>query len=110
MSTDHTLTPRAKQMFLVIENYLNSQLSRKVFCQQQGITYSTLQWWLTKYRQANSSDSKPALATNQFIPIEFKTAVVANPQPHCRIEFPNGIVIQLFGHNDPQFIRTLVQD
>lgn len=53
MAKNYTPTPRAKEMFLVIEKYLSGNLSRKEFCQQQGIRCSILKWWIDKYRQVN---------------------------------------------------------
>jgi hypothetical protein len=104
MSTINTTTPRAKEMFGIIEKYLTSGLRQKEFCRQENIAYSTFHWWLAQYRRVNG---KNKIQQKQFIPIKLKTSPT-NGLPHCRIEYPNGVVLHLTGQYDPQFITTLI--
>ena len=110
MSTNNKLTPRAKQMFPLIEKFLVSGFTQKKFCQQQGITLSTFQWWVSQYRKIkNIPARKTTPATKKFIPVKLETTAPINIQPHCRIEYPNGVVLHVSGKVNVEFIINLIQ-
>jgi len=94
MSTIRTLTRRAEEMFALIERYNSSSLNRKVFCAQNGVAYSTFQWWLHQYRHREKTSGARDSPINDFVPIH-----LTPPHRHdafasaCRIEYPNGVVI-----------------
>lgn len=58
MSKNNTPTRPAQKMFRVIEQFLSINLSRQEFCQQHGIRYSTLHWWLSQYRRHNGQSQQ----------------------------------------------------
>ena len=64
------LTPRAQEMYSLIEKYFTTDLNQKTFCKQEGIAYSTFHWWLAQYRQNRSAQ---AVSNNKnaddFLPI-----------------------------------------
>ena len=104
------LTPRAQEMYLLIEKYFTTDLNQKTFCKQEDIAYSTFHWWLAQYRQKESAQ---AVSNNKnrddFLPIHVTPSKLSNTQPTpCQIEYPNGIVVRLDQVN-VQLIRQLVQ-
>lgn len=107
MSKNHTPTRHAEEMFRVIEQFLASNLSRQEFCQQHDIRYSTLHWWLSQYRQRNGQSQHNTPSQKKFIPIELKPSATTS-QPHCQIEYPNGVVLHLYGQFDARLITELV--
>jgi hypothetical protein len=110
MSTNNKLTPRAKQMFPLIEKFLVSEVTQQRFCQQQDIRLSTFQWWLHQYRKVNkiaTRQTKPAAP--KFIPIKLEAPAPITIPPQCRIEYPNGIVLHLSGQLNPEFIINIIQ-
>ena len=111
MCTQAHLTPRAIQMFAIIEKYQAGVLRQKAFCRQEKLKYPTFQYWLKKYRQAQAKPQKPQpSSTNQFIPL-----TITQPwQPTTAsqqvvIEFPNGVVIRLYAQVKPEFLLKLLQ-
>lgn len=56
MSATQQLTPRAREMYPIIQRYLSvsSEMTQKAFCDREGISYSTFQWWLPHFRQPQS--------------------------------------------------------
>ena len=104
------ITARASQMYSIIEKYFASNLSRKTFCEREGITYSTFQWWLGKYRQHQSgNDNQTTQQINDFVPIHVTAPESSDSRASaCHIEYPNGVVVRL-GDIDVQLIRQLVQ-
>lgn len=113
MSDSNSLTPRARQMFTVVEKFLASGLSQKVFCQQEGIVLTTFGWWFKQYRQAQNPRPKASLPattkTNSFIPLVVNPPASADPPTRCVIEFPNGVVVRLTGAVSPQMLVHLIQ-
>jgi hypothetical protein len=110
MRQQHEITARARQMYLLVEKYFSSNLSRKVFCERESITYSTFQWWLGQYRQNESSRAthRPEKVDN-FVPIHVTVPEPSDARPAaCHIEYPNGVVVRL-GHADVHLISQLVQ-
>ena len=49
---------RASEMYPIVESYLASDLGREAFCQEAGISVSTLSYWQTKYRKEQRSSSR----------------------------------------------------
>ena len=110
MHRHQEMTARARQMYALVEKYFSSNLSRKVFCEREGITYSTFQWWLGQYRQKKSTlSAHDADQFDAFIPIHVSEAETpATHRSACHIEYPNGVIVRL-GQADAHFISQLVQ-
>ncbi len=104
-----SLTPRAQQMYPLIERCLASEPTQKQFCQQEGFSRSTFLYWLKKYRRHQQSDAHPSC---EFIPLHFAVNknLPASAQPAtCAVEYPNGVVIRLFGSINVQMISQLIR-
>ena len=112
MTRTSRLTPRAEQMFALVEKYLTSGLTQKAFCQQESITYSTFHWWVHQYRhrQRPQTKSKKSKAS-EFIALQptFSKNSPVPSQPTCTIEYPSGIVVHLFGAVDAPLLSALLQ-
>jgi len=110
MAQKTSLTPRAQEMFALIEKYLAGGTSRKEFCKQESITCSTLQWWLGQYRRSNVLTPARTQSPKAFIPVKVtshkKTSVASYPA--CIVEYPNGVIIRLIGELDVQVLSQLI--
>jgi len=104
------LTPRAQEMYLLIEKYFTTDLNQKTFCKQEGIAYSTFHWWLAQYRQKESAQAvNNNKNSGDFLPIQVAPPKFSETRPApCQIEYPNGILVRLDQVN-VDLIRQLVQ-
>jgi transposase-like protein len=109
MSAQPARSQRAQEKFAVIEKYLVSGQTQKMFCQTQGLAYSSFQFWLKKYREANVLPSDSASSSNSFIPLEFRPQGPRSRQPRYVIEYPNGVVIRVCGKVKPELLTHLIE-
>jgi len=111
------LTTRAREMFDLVEKYFHSGLTQKRYCAKEGISYTTLQYWLKRYREHQAA--APLVAADAplperrgvvegFIPL----SAACSPGPtaaelRCVIEYPNGVTLRLNGRLEPGLLREL---
>jgi len=102
------LTPGAQKMYPLIEKYFSSQLTQRKFCQQEDLSMSTFLYWLKKYRRNQQIDAQSA---REFIPLHFAASknLPISTQATCAVEYPNGVVIRLFGPVNIQIVSQLVK-
>lgn len=79
------MTKTAK-MFRVVEAWKRSGIGQQKYAEKIGMAYSTLQYWIKKYRQQHTSTALQRAA--EFVPI-----TVA--EPGALIEPPCTVVIML---------------
>jgi len=75
----------------MVEELIQSKMTRKEFCQQKGIAINCFYYWQKKYRQQTESD-QPG-----FIPVRTGKGSVSRQgfaQPIV-LSYPNGISLQL---------------
>ena len=110
MKQQKNLSPRAQEMYTLIEKYFTTNLNQKTFCEQQGITYSTFHWWLSKYKNNSpTSMTNRSKSSGDFIPVHVgspDTSTVFSSV--CYIEYPNGVIVHLLDVN-VQVISELIQ-
>ena len=103
MKQPSKLTPRAQEMYALVEKYFNTGLSQKAFCEQEGIVYSTFHWWLRKYKDRHSiseTTNEQTTGTGAFVPVHITPPEPsANDQVTCQIEYPNGVVLRFMDVN-----------
>ena len=101
-----SFTARSQHMYALIEKYLSSKSTQKQFCQKENIAVSTFSYWLRHY-QRNNQDRRQL--EGEFIPLHFtsENAAIA-AQPTFAVEYPNGVVVRLFGPINIQVISQLV--
>ena len=112
MSSTNHLSARARAMFPLIEAYLASGLSQKHFCRQEGIAYSTFQWWLRQYRQRHVDAEAGSEKGNGFIPLRIydpPRATLEDEGLYCEIEYPGGVVLRLSGRVEREVLLALIQ-
>ena len=85
--------------FAFIEQWLNSGLSQKQFCEQNNIAYSVFQYWQKKYKQQQSAAGKPA----SFIELNI-------PAAHAGIEMicPDGKRLLFHQSVTADFLKALM--
>jgi adenylate kinase family enzyme len=93
------LTPRSKEMYAIIKEYLETEMTQIDFCNSKQIPESTFQYWLKRYRDDNNNHTVKSSFTNKkvrsnFIPLEITSPSNLSPI-HCEIERPNGTIIKL---------------
>lgn len=80
---------RQEEMYLAIELWQESGLSQRAYCKQEGLTRSSFEYWLKKYRREDNQ-RRSSNIPNTFIPVEISPAQ-AIPSGHIHITYPNGI-------------------
>jgi len=86
------LSPRAREMFTIVEQYKKSNQTQKAFCQQIDLPYTTFQFWLKIYRERQS----PETPKTNFITLKPTTdSIEKTNRSDYHIEFPNGIKLYL---------------
>lgn len=86
-----------EQMFALVEEYHQSGLSAKDFCQQQNIGLPKFNYWIRKKRQLKSSSGFVKITTEQ----KFQISPV-------ELIYPNGVRLQLVT-SDPAIIASLLK-
>ena len=104
MSHRTPLSPRTLQMFSLIEKYLASGLSRRVFCEQERLTFPTFHYWRRKYAAHRRERETPTTAHPDFIPL----CVVPSAPTQWVIEYPSGVILRLSGTVDLDVVSRLV--
>lgn len=86
-----------EQMFALVDEYRQSGLSAKDFCQQKKIGLPKFNYWIRKKRQLNSNSGFIKIASDQKL-------------PHIPVEliYPNGVRLQLAAP-DPALIASLLK-
>lgn len=87
-------------MYALIEKSNQCNVSKKQFCQQEGIPLSVFYYWQKKYKQASQAPDKG------FLPV----GISSKPQARGSIEitFPNGVILRLEEENDLEMICSLI--
>lgn len=119
MEQEKSLTLRAQQMYALIEKYLSGELTQKQFCQHQSLPFSTFAYWLRRYRRNAQKAVQPA---TEFIPLTFTSTrnrpILSQPtcpdgyllsHGACAVEYPNGVMVRLFGSVDVPLIDRLIK-
>jgi hypothetical protein len=97
-------------MFGHIEKCRQSNQPQKTYCKEQGIAYSTFQYWAKKYRKEYSGNDI-ADTTPGFIPVKVQPGPHAN-QTHIpsQLHFlmPNGVQVVCPETIQPQVLKALL--
>jgi len=74
-------------MFPVVETYLSSSQTQKVFCGEHSISQAVLTYWLAKYR-------REAESSNAFL--EIRPVEMAPEHPLLEVCYPTGVRLRIF--------------
>jgi hypothetical protein len=83
----HQRLNKEKEMFKIINEYLQSDKSQIEFCKRKGINYRTFQYWHKKYRKQQDG------VLGNFVPV-ISVPKIEEYTPF-RINYPNGVNIEL---------------
>lgn len=78
---------RQEQMFKLVAACYESGLTKKAFCQQEGLHPQVFYYWQRKYRQANSTTH--VSNGTCLMPLELKETP-KSVNPALEIHYPNG--------------------
>ena len=91
-----------QQMFKLIEEWQQSNLTQKQYCEQQSIRYHVFHYWYKRYRQQQAGiDNK----NSSFVKLQISKPVIAGA---VEIHFPGGI--HLFFHEpvSSNYLKALI--
>lgn len=108
MEQEKSLTVRAQQMYALIEKYLSGELTQKQFCQHQSLPFSTFAYWLRHYRRHTQNTDQTSTEFISLGPASKRNRSVFS-QPTCTVEYPNGVMVRLFGSVDVPLIDRLIK-
>ena len=110
MDNRKALTPRAKEMYGVIEKYFKSGLQQRSFCEKIDLNLGTFQKWLYYYRKDNPNRKKKERITEaDFIPIEIQPKERSKKVSMYTIEYPNGVTLRMNGSVAISELRELLK-
>ena len=95
--------PEAReQMFALIDQWQQSSLSQKAFCEQHSIRYYVFHYWYKRYRlqQGGVNDSSPS-----FVKLQITKPVAAGG---VEINYPGGIRLIFHGPVSSSYLKALV--
>jgi len=98
------------EMFAQVEAWRKSNLPQKIYCTQQGLAYSTFQYWAKKYRE-EFSDQGAQEFTPGFIPVKVEPDPETNQvriPGQLHFLFPNGIQVMCPESVHPEVLKTLL--
>jgi len=104
MSTSSILSHRAREKFAVIERYQESGLTQKAFCEIEGLALSTFQYWISKYKEYQQSDSSLAEAFVELKP-QSPLSSLGNA---IILSYPNGVTLTVDKDVKPAFLKELI--
>jgi hypothetical protein len=98
------------EMYPVIESYLESGLTQRVFCRQQGLSMQVFAYWLAKYRREQKFERAPSEG-NAFIELAAPAGgsdAGGSERAVAELVYPNGVRLRLFDSVGVETIAQLV--
>lgn len=98
-----SLDPQVRgQMFRMIEQWQQSDLSKKAYCQQQSIKHHTFYYWYKRYRL-----EQPGTIGNNssFVKLHITKPVTASA---IEIHFPGGIRLLFHEPVSSNYLKALI--
>ena len=100
MGLNNKLSTR-DEMFQLIKKALESNLTNRKFCRENGLHEHVFYYWLKRYKE-NQSPVKG------FIPIKVNGQSPSFKNDKIEIHYPNGVHLSLPGHFDIIKIKALI--
>jgi transposase-like protein len=85
-------------MYPLVERYLESGSTQKVFCARHGLSVFVLNYWLKKYRQEN-----PAGFIEMPLPLE------ASAEAFAEVLFMDGTRLRFMSVVSPDYLERLLR-
>ncbi len=89
------------EMFPIVEEWQNSDLSMAGFCKQRGIAKSVFYYWQKKYKEDQSIGG--------FVPIKVDNGNRPSNSSMIEIAYPNGVIVRLPNQTLPTIVRQYLQ-
>lgn len=89
-----------QQMFTHIEQWKQSNLTQKLYCEQHTIAYQAFHYWYKRYRNNNPTKSSAPFVQLQVQP--------QNMQPHVEILLSDGKRILFHQPVSSEFLKALI--
>ena len=91
-----------RQMFDMIEQWQQSGLTKKAYCNQQSIKHHTFYYWYKRYRQQHAdTDNK----SSSFVKLQIEKSQAT---PSVEIHFPGGIRLLFHDAVSSNYLKTLI--
>ncbi len=90
-------------MFKLIEQWKESSMSQKLFCEQMQIRYHVFHYWYKQYKMVNGSETP---AVSAFVPLHINQTI--STDPFAEIIFADGKRLLLNQFVDVHFLRNLL--
>jgi hypothetical protein len=91
-----------KKMFDMIEQWQQSGLTKKAYCQQQSIKHHTFYYWYKCYRQQHPDmDNK----SSSFVKLQIEKCTAT---PSVEIYFPGGIRLLFHDPVSSNYLKVLI--
>lgn len=89
-----------EEMFPVVEAWQRSGLSKKSFCEEQGIIKSVFFYWCRRYREEHEQGG--------FVPLTTGSSFSLNQNHSLEIQYPNGVILKLPANTPASLVRQYV--
>lgn len=110
MSTKSHLT-LTQQMAQHVQSWKQQKVSRKLYCQQAGMSLHKFNYWILKLRKEQNVFDVPrehnVPNSNGFTQIP-EPVVVSSINPAFQVELPNGNRINFFGSLTPELFKLFL--
>jgi hypothetical protein len=93
-----------QQMFGAIQQWQQSGLSQKVWCEQNNILYSSFHYWYRRFRNLQSGNKQPS--TDGFVELFLQDRSSASPW--CELALGKGQRISFHQPVSAAFIKSLL--
>ena|SRR5450432_4745952 len=91
-----------QQMFKLIEQWQQSGLTQKAYCEQQSIKYHVFHYWYKRYRQEQCSVDNN---NSSFVKLQIAKHVTAHA---VEIYFPGGIHLLFHEPVSSSYLKALI--
>ena len=89
-----------QQMLTHIEQWKQSDLSQKLYCEQHNLTYHSFHYWYKVYK-----NNQPANSATPFVQLQVQPQSM---QPHVEILLPNGRRIIFHQPVSSDYLKCLI--
>lgn len=92
-----------QQMFQIIEQWKQSGLSQKVFCEQQSMRFHKFYYWYKCYRKVNEIADENS---RDFVKLKIEKPPVASS---VEIHYPGGVRVLFYEPVSSNYLKVLIR-
>lgn len=89
----------------LVDEYLQSGISQKAFCEQRGLSLPQLVYYHGKFKRENS----PQAVTSGFVPVKIQRPEKSSEMSEIKLSLPNGFQCTFPSYIDTVQIKRLVE-